>query len=125
MEKTLVMIKPDGVKHRILAEVLKPIREIGHITEMRMTRLSRLQAEALYAEHKGKEFFDRNIAHVMSGPVILARIDGEDVVARCRELALSIRDKHQDLVSLPANLIHATDLPEKTETELESVGLTL
>lgn len=123
MERTLVMIKPDGVKHGILESFLPAARQAGELTQVRMTRLTRSEAENLYSEHKGKSFFERNIDHITSGPVVLIVVEGDSVIDSCRKIALDIRERNKELINLPANLIHATDSQPKVDHELKAVGL--
>jgi nucleoside-diphosphate kinase len=123
IEKTLVLIKPDGVERKLITDVAVALEAEGlHMKEMRVLELSKEQAEDLYNEHKGKWFFDRNIQHVTSGPVIAFRIEGEAAVSRARKLVEHIREEHKDWVELPKNLVHATDSPEKASHELNAVG---
>lgn len=126
MEKTLVMIKPDCVERRMIGSVVLAIETRGlHISQMHMKKLSREEACQLYAEHKGKWHFDRNIRHVTSGPVVIMEVMGHNVGRRCRDIVEQFRDSHKDVIELPKNLVHATSEAEKAEEELSAVGLTI
>jgi len=124
MEKTLVMIKPDCVERHMSGSVILAIESIGlEISQLQMKQLNRENAYSLYAEHKGKWHFERNIRHVTSGPVILMEVEGPNAISRCREIVETYRRCHKDLIELPRNLVHATTESEKAEKELLAVGL--
>jgi nucleoside-diphosphate kinase len=124
MEKTLVMIKPDCVERHMSGSVILAIESIGlEISQLQMKQLSRKEACSLYAEHKGKWHFERNINHVTSGPVILIEVEGPNAVPRCREIVETYRRSHKDLIELPRNLVHATTEATKADEELLAVGL--
>jgi nucleoside-diphosphate kinase len=124
MEKTLVMIKPDCVSRHMVGSVILAIESIGlEISQMHMKKLKRDEACALYAEHKGKWHFERNIRHVTSGPVVIMAVEGYKAISRCREIVESFRRHHEDIIDLPKNLVHATSEPTKVSVELSAVGL--
>jgi nucleoside-diphosphate kinase len=122
IEKTLVLVKPDGVERKLITDVAVALEAEGlHMKEMRVLELSKEQAETCTPCTR-EVVFDRNILHVTSGPVIAFRIEGEAAVSRARKLVEHIREEHKDWVELPKNLVHATDSPEKASHELNAVG---
>lgn len=124
MQKTLVLIKPDCVQRHMVGSIVLAIESIGlEISQLQMKTLSREEACSLYAEHKGKWHFERNIRHVTSGPAIIIEVEGNGAVCRCREIVETFRRCHKDLVELPRNLVHATSEPDRVEEELLAVGL--
>lgn len=126
IEHTLVMLKPDCLQHKLGGVFLSLIEHSGlKISNMSFKNMSKDEACSLYDEHRGKWYFERNVKHVSSGPVLLMNISGVDAVNRCRKLVEDFRDAHKDLVALPKNLIHATPTHTASGRELQSVGLDL
>lgn len=124
MEKTLVMIKPDCVERHMIGPVILAIETRGlQISQLQMKTLTRDDACELYAEHKGKWHFERNIRHVTSGPAVLIEVIGHDAVRRCRDVVEQFRNSHRDVIELPRNLVHATSNAENAVKELAAVGL--
>jgi nucleoside diphosphate kinase len=132
MERTLVMIKPDGLtlsgKHTS-ADFSFPGVAVSELIDNKMTirrmetrALSKSEAETLYQEHAEKWYFRRNVDHVTSGPVMLMEVVGENAVTVCRDIIKSLRLSYQFWIELPNNLIHATDDINKAEHELNAVG---
>ncbi len=125
-QNTLVMIKPDGVRRRMIGQIIGAIESRGlSILYLQQKNLSISEATALYSEHKGKWHFTRNIKHVTSGPVVVIHVRGDDAIGRCRSIVKEIREAHKDVIKLPKNIVHSTDEPEKSCEELESVGCPL
>lgn len=124
-QNTLVLIKPDGVRRRMVGQIVGAIESLGlSILYLQQKTLSTTEAELLYQEHKGKWHFSRNIKHVTRGQSVVIHIHGEEAVARCRQMVEGIREAHKDVIRLPKNIAHATSDPEKSQIELESVGCT-
>ena len=120
--KTLVMIKPDGVEMKCIGLIIGLIEYDGlQITKMKIDTLSALQAEDLYDEHKGKQYFDRNIKHVTSGHVVLMQVEGEDAITKTRHIVDEIRSRFD--IELPKNLVHASSEENKALKELSVVNL--
>lgn len=123
MEKTLVMIKPDCVSRRMIGVVVTSIESSSlSITRMEQKQLTRESASNLYAEHKGKWHFTRNINHVISGPVVIMQVEGDNAVEQCRRMVENFRKAHEDVIVLPRNLLHATAEKKRAIKELEAVG---
>jgi nucleoside-diphosphate kinase len=130
-ERTLVLVKPDGVRRGQVGEVLRRIEAKGYTIvalELR-TATPELLAEH-YAEHQGKPFFDPLVAFMLSGPVVAAVIEGEQVIAGFRSLAGAtdptvaapgtIRgDLGRDWgAAVVQNLVHGSDSPESAAREI-------
>ena len=125
-QNTLVLIKPDGVRRRMVGQIIGAIESRGlSILYLQQKILSTSEATSLYEEHKGKWHFARNIKHVTSGPVVVIHIRGDDALARCRSVVKEIREAHKDVSKLPKNIVHATSYIEKVQNELGSVGCPL
>ena len=87
LERTLSIIKPDAVEKHTIGAILAMIEESGLVIRaMRMVRLSRPQAESFYAVHKERPFYGELVQFMTRGPVVVAALEGEDAVARYREL---------------------------------------
>lgn len=125
-QDTLVLIKPDGVRRRMVGQIIGAIESRGlSIFYLQQKNLSISEATSLYKEHQGKWHFARNIKHVTSGLVVVIHVHGVDALLRCRSLVEEIRAAHQDVIRLPQNIAHATSDTTKAKEELESVGCQL
>ncbi len=87
MERTLSIIKPDGVEKNVIGEVIKRFETNGiKIAAMKMIHLSKPQAQGFYAVHKERPFFDSLTDFMTSGPIVVMVLEGEDVIAKNRKL---------------------------------------
>ena len=87
IERTLFIIKPDGVERHLIGKILAAVEERGfRIAEARLARLTREECQTFYAEHQGKPFFHDLVAYMTSGPVLLAVLERENAVATLSEL---------------------------------------
>ncbi|MGD1112153.1 MAG: nucleoside-diphosphate kinase [Mycobacterium sp.] len=87
-ERTLVLIKPDGVARRLIGEVISRIEQKGlTITALQLRNVSQELAAQHYAEHEGKAFFEPLLEFITSGPVVAAIVEGPRAVAAFRQLA--------------------------------------
>ncbi len=87
-ERTLVLIKPDGVARRLIGEVISRIEQKGlTITALQLRKVSQELAAQHYAEHEGKAFFEPLLEFITSGPVVAAIVEGPRAVAAFRQLA--------------------------------------
>jgi nucleoside-diphosphate kinase len=127
-ERTLVFVKPTAVERGLVGEILGRFEKAGmRFESLRMLRLERPQAEAHYAEHRGKSFFEELIAYVTSGPIVACVAAGDGAIAKARELcgatnpakaaAGTIRAEFG--VDVCRNAIHASDSPESARREIE------
>ncbi|MHA1724586.1 MAG: nucleoside-diphosphate kinase [Promethearchaeota archaeon] len=131
-EKTFVMIKPDAVRRRLIGEIINRFEKdpILNIKEIKMMKVSKELAEKNYGEHQGKEFYDRLINFIISGPVVAMIVEGESAISHIRELigatdpskaaSGTIRGdlKEVPVKSVTENLIHTSDSKKAAEREL-------
>jgi nucleoside-diphosphate kinase len=126
-ERTFVMIKPDAVARGLVGRIVTRFEEVGLVLErMEFGQLPRAVAEANYAEHLGKPFYEGLIAYVTSGPVVRMVLAGEGAVAIARKLigATNPADASPGTIrgdfglTLDANVIHGSDLPASAEREI-------
>jgi len=130
VERTLLIIKPDGVKRGLVGEVLRRIEAKGlRIVKLRMLRLSRECAEKLYDEHRGKPFFEDLINFMVSGPIVAAVIEGDDAVNVVRLLVGPTNGRKAPpgtirgdyALSIRENIVHAADSSARAEYEISIV----
>jgi nucleoside-diphosphate kinase len=128
MERTLSIIKPDGVKKGLIGEVTRRFEKEGiRIVAMRMLRLTRREAEGFYAVHRERPFFGSLSAFMSSGPVVVLVLEGEDVISRNRMLMGATDPKKADKGTIRAdfahnveqNIVHGSDAPETAENEIQ------
>ncbi|HSL98598.1 MAG TPA: nucleoside-diphosphate kinase, partial [Candidatus Limnocylindria bacterium] len=126
-QRTLSIIKPDGVKKGLVGEVTRRFEKEGiRIVAMRMLRLTRGEAEGFYAVHRERPFFASLTEFMSSGPVIVLVLEGEDVISRNRMLMGATDPKKADKGTIRAdfahnveqNIVHGSDAPETAETEI-------
>lgn len=127
IERTLSIIKPDAVKKNVIGEIISRFEKAGlKVVEARMLQLSREQAEGFYAVHKERPFFNDLVEFMTSGPVFVQVLEGEDAIAKNRELMGATDPKKADAGtiradfadSIDANAVHGSDAPETAQTEI-------
>ena len=127
MEETLVLVKGDGVRRRLVGEIIRRIEGKSlDIDAMKLMDVGRELAEEHYAEHRDKPFFEELVAFITSTPVVAMRIKGEGAIKVMRNLMGSTNPAEAapgtirgDLaLSLPDNLVHGSDSPESAAREL-------
>ena len=127
MEETLVLVKGDGVRRRLVGEIIRRIEAKSlDIDAMKLMDVGRDLAEEHYAEHRDKPFFEELVEFITSTPVVAMRIKGEGAIKVMRNLMGSTNPAEAapgtirgDLaLSLPDNLVHGSDSPESAEREL-------
>jgi len=127
IERTLLIIKPDGVARGLLGEVLVRIERKGYrIERIQSLTMDRKLAERHYAEHKGELFYENLINYITEGPIIVAIISGENSIENLRKImgatdpldatAGSIRGAYA--TSVTRNLVHGSDSPESAAREI-------
>ncbi len=130
-EKTLILIKPDGIRRGLVGEVISRIESKGYLIEaLRMLNADRALLEKHYAEHVGKPFYEPLVEFMMSGPIIVIVASGERVIEGFRSLAgftdptLAVpgtirgdlaRDQGTKVVQ---NIVHGSDSPESAAREI-------
>jgi nucleoside-diphosphate kinase len=127
VESTLLIVKPDGVRRRLLGEVLRRVEAKGlSICDMRMMTIDRPLAQRHYAEHTQKPFFGELVDFITSGPVVVARLEGVSAIEAWRALMGptdpvaappgTIRGDFATVIT--ENLVHGSDSPESAAREL-------
>jgi nucleoside-diphosphate kinase len=131
-EKTLILVKPDGVRRSLVGEVISRIERKGYtVTSLRMLQPDRALLERHYEEHKGKPFFEPLVEFMMSGPIVAMVAEGNRVIEGFRSLAGVTdptvaapgtirgdlaRDQGTKVVQ---NIVHGSDSPESAAREIE------
>ena len=125
--RTFSIIKPDATRRNLTGAVTKMLEDAGlHVAASRRIRMTREQAEGFYAVHKERPFFNDLCAFMISGPVVVQVLEGENAVARNREI-MGATDPNKaakgtiraDLAeSIEANSVHGSDSPENARTEI-------
>lgn len=127
MEQTLSIIKPDAVAKNVVGQILARFEEAGlRIAATKKTRMSRVDAEAFYAIHAERPFFKDLVDFMISGPVVVTVLEGENAMAKNRELmgATNPQEAEPGTIradfadSIDANAVHGSDSLENAETEI-------
>ena len=127
MEQTLVLIKGDGVRRRLVGEIIGRIEARGlDISDMKLMDVGIELAEEHYAEHRGKPFFDELVEFITATPVVAMRISGEGAIKAMRAImgATNPADAAPGTIrgdlalSMPDNLVHGSDSPQSAAREL-------
>ena len=127
MERTFVMIKPDGVDRRLIGEIIRRFENRGlRLIGLKMLRPSRELAEKHYDVHRARPFFGELVDFVTSGPVVAMAWEGEQAITLVRRMmgatkpeeALSGTIRGDYTTSIQTNLVHGSDAPETAESEL-------
>jgi nucleoside-diphosphate kinase len=127
LEQTLVLVKGDGVRRRMIGEIIRRIETKGlDIETLQLMEVSHDLAEEHYAEHREKPFFEELVEFITSTPVVAMRVQGEGAIKVMRNLMGATNPAEAapgtirgDLaLSLPDNLVHGSDSPESAEREL-------
>ena len=128
VERTLSIIKPDAVAKNVIGEIYTRFERAGlKIVAAKMTWLARPDAEGFYAVHRERPFFRGLVEFMTSGPVMIQVLEGDDAIARNRDLMGATDPKNAapgtiraDFArSIDANAVHGSDGPETAETEIE------
>ncbi len=126
-ERTFSIIKPDATRRNITGKIITKLEDAGlRVVAQKRVRWSKADAEAFYAVHKERPFFNDLVAFMTSGPVVLQVLEGDTAVARNREImgatnpaeaaAGTIRAEYAE--SLEANSVHGSDSPENAAIEI-------
>ena len=127
MEQTLVLVKGDGVRRRLIGEIIRRIEAKGlDIQTLQLMDVSRELAGEHYAEHREKPFFEELVDFITATPVVAMRVQGAGAIKVMRNLMGATNPAEAapgtirgDLaLSLPDNLVHGSDSPESAEREL-------
>jgi nucleoside-diphosphate kinase len=128
-ERTLVLIKPDGVQRRLIGEIISRIEAKGlTIAALELKNVSDEIARAHYAEHEGKPFFSSLLEFITSGPVVAAVLEGPRAIAAFRQLAGGTDPVEKAMpgtirgdlgLETQFNLVHGSDSPDSAAREIE------
>jgi nucleoside-diphosphate kinase len=127
VERTLSIIKPDAVAKNVIGQIYARFEKAGlRIVAARMTHLSRQQAEGFYAVHKERPFFGELVAFMISGPVMIQALEGENAIQKNRDLMGATDPKKADkgtiradfADSIDANAVHGSDSAQNAAVEV-------
>ncbi len=128
MERTLSIVKPDGVRKNLIGEVIKRFEENGlRVIGLKMIWMNKTQAEGFYAVHRGKSFFESLVTFMSSGPSVVMVLEGEAAISKTREL-MGATDpqlaregtlRRQFATNIEQNIVHGSDAPETAAFEIK------
>ena len=127
VERTLSIIKPDAVAKNVIGQIYTRFEKAGlKIVAARMIHLSRADAEGFYAVHRARPFFKDLVEFMISGPVMVQALEGENAIAKNRDLMGATDPKKADkgtiradfAASIDANAVHGSDAPEAAAVEI-------
>lgn len=127
-ERTLSIIKPDGVSRQLSGEVIKRIEGAGlQILAMKMVKMTESQAKGFYKVHEGKPFYESLTDFMSSGPCIVMILEGEEAIQKYRTLmgATDYRKAEEGTIrkafasDIEKNIVHGSDAPETAEYEIQ------
>lgn len=127
VERTLSIIKPDAVAKNVIGEIYSRFEKNGlRIVAAKMAQLTRAQAEAFYAVHKERPFFNDLVSFMITGPVMIQALEGENAIAKNRDLMGATNPKNAapgtiraDFAdSVEENAVHGSDAPETAAQEI-------
>ena len=127
MEKTLSIIKPDGVAQGLIGEVIQRLESNGlKIIAMKMLKMNKEQAESFYSVHKERPFFQSLTYFMTSGPIVVMVLKGEDAIAKYRDImgATDYREAAEGTIrrdfatDIEKNIVHGSDSPKTAEFEI-------
>ncbi|MFO8086052.1 MAG: nucleoside-diphosphate kinase [Desulfobacterales bacterium] len=127
MEKTLSIIKPDGVSRGLVGEVVKRFENAGiKIAAMKMIHMTKTQAQGFYAVHRERPFFESLTGFMCSGPAVVMVLTGENVIVKNRELmgATNYKEAAEGTIrrdfatDIEKNVVHGSDSSESADFEI-------
>ena len=127
LERTLSIVKPDGVQKNLIGNVYSRFEKVGlRIVGARMMQLTQAQAEGFYAVHRERPFFKDLVRYMSSGPILVQVLEGESAVAKNRELMGATDPKKADkgtiradlAASIEENVVHGSDSADNARTEI-------
>jgi nucleoside-diphosphate kinase len=127
MQRTLSIVKPDGVQKHLIGEVIKRFEDHGlKVIGLKMISMDKKEAEGFYTVHRGKPFFESLITFMSSGPSVVMVLEGEGAISKTREL-MGTTDpeqakegtlRHQFATNIEKNVVHGSDAPETAAFEI-------
>jgi nucleoside-diphosphate kinase len=127
IERTLSIVKPDGVGRNLIGEVYRRFEQVGlRVVAARMLQLSQGEAEGFYAVHRERPFFKDLVKFMISGPVMVQVLEGESAIAKNREVMGATDPKKADkgtiradlATSIDENIVHGSDAPDAAAREI-------
>ena len=127
MQRTLSIIKPDGISRNIIGAVVQKLEKAGlNIIAMKMIHMTKAQAEGFYAVHKDRPFFASLTDFMSSGPAVVMVLEGDNVISRYRDLmgATNFKDAAEGTIrrefatDIEKNVVHGSDSPETAAFEI-------
>jgi nucleoside-diphosphate kinase len=127
IERTLSIVKPDGVGRNLIGEVYRRFEQVGlRVIAARMMQLSQAEAEGFYAVHRERPFFKDLVKFMTSGPVMVQVLEGESAIAKNREVMGATDPKKADkgtiradlATSIDENIVHGSDAPDAAAREI-------
>ncbi|MFN3406980.1 MAG: nucleoside-diphosphate kinase [Caldimicrobium sp.] len=127
VEKTLVMIKPDGVERNLIGKIISIFEEAGlKVVAIKKVRLSKEQAKAFYIVHKERPFYEDLTNYMSSGPIVAMVLEGETAIKRVREIMGATDPKEAKEgtirklygIDKEKNTVHGSDSPESAQKEI-------
>lgn len=127
MERTLSIIKPDGVRRGLIGEVIKRFEQAGiRLAAMKLIHLTKDEAKAFYAVHKERPFYESLTDFMSSGPIVVMVLEAEGVIQKNRDLmgATNFKDaapgtiRHDFATDIEQNVVHGSDGPDTARTEI-------
>lgn len=127
IERTLSIIKPDAVAKNVVGQIVSRFENAGlKVIAARMAHLSRAEAEGFYAVHKERPFFNDLVSFMISGPVFIQALEGENAIQKNRDLMGATDPKKAEpgtiradfAESIDANAVHGSDAPETAAVEI-------
>ena len=127
MQRTLSIVKPDGVQKHLIGEVIKRFEDHGlKVIGLKMISMDKKEAEGFYAVHRGKPFFESLTTFMSSGPSVVMLLEGEGAISKIRELMGATDPKqakegtlrNQFATNIEKNVVHGSDAPETATFEI-------
>ncbi|OGQ03940.1 MAG: nucleoside-diphosphate kinase [Deltaproteobacteria bacterium RBG_19FT_COMBO_46_12] len=128
MERTLSIIKPDGVQKHLIGEVIKRFEDHGlKVVGLKMISMDKKEAEGFYSVHRGKPFYESLTTFMSSGPAVVMALEGEDAISKTRELmgATDLKQakegtlRRQYATNIERNVVHGSDALETAAFEIK------
>jgi nucleoside-diphosphate kinase len=126
-QRTLILVKPDGVRRRLIGEVISRIEAKGfEVRELRMQTIDESFAKKHYAEHVDKPFFSELVSFITSGPLVAMVVEGVDAIAGMRQIMGATNPADAEpgsirgdfAIFITENIVHGSDSPESAEREV-------
>ena len=128
VERTLSIIKPDGVQKHLIGEVIKRFEDHGlKVVGLKMISMDKKEAEGFYSVHRGKPFYESLTTFMSSGPAVVMALEGEDAISKTRELmgATDLKQakegtlRRQYATNIERNVVHGSDALETAAFEIK------